>query len=84
MKLEDAFSIKSLRQMKHVGMFGDDCLSVSVEGSNDLRKWFRVTSLKGAGWKYFRFAYRFSGLLAVDRFAGTILDVERRASARLK
>ena len=41
-------------------------------------------SLRTKPWKYYRFRYNFSGLLATDRFAGTVLITQERRTNKLR
>lgn len=84
MKLEDAFAFKSLRQLKNVFDSENGSCTLKIEASNDMKTWSEITSLKGKGWKYFKFRYTFSGMKAVDRFAGTILVTQERFTEKLR
>ena len=83
LKLGDSLALKSIMRMKNIkDMSGT--MSVSIEGSDDLNNWRTLMSLRTKPWKYYRFRYNFSGLLATDRFAGTVLITQERRTNKLR
>lgn len=84
MKLEDAFAFKSLRQLKNVFDSESGTCTLKIEASNDMKTWTEITSLKGKGWKYFKFKYTFANMKATDRFAGTIIVTQQRFDNKLR
>lgn len=82
-KFSDAQSLKSLRQIKHVmDISGKVVLHIYV--SNDLKHWGEVTSLRGSGWKYFRFGLQFTKLKATDSYSGMICVTQSRRFNKLR
>ena len=55
-----------------------------IEGSNDLSNWTELHTLRNAPWKYYRFRFVFSHMLATDRFAGTMLVTQERRTNKLR
>lgn len=83
MKLENAFALKSLMDVRHVSMLQGE-ISLKVYGSNTMRSWVRLTSLRGVPWKYFLFRIDFTNLRATDRYAGCMLITQERRTNRLR
>jgi hypothetical protein len=85
MKLENALALKSIMQIKHIHYMNDDAtLTFRMYASNDLKHWVELTSLRGVPWKYYRFRYDFSDLIATDRFAGTMLVTQERRINKMR
>lgn len=84
MKLENAFAFKSLRQLKNVFDSDGGTCTLAIQASNDMKNWTDVESLKGKGWKYFKFKYEFANMKATDRFAGTFLITQERYTEKLR
>lgn len=84
MKLENAFAFKSLRQLKNVFDSDGGSCTLAIQASNDMKNWTDVESLKGKGWKYFKFKYKFADMKATDRFAGTFLVTQERYTEKLR
>lgn len=84
MKLENAFAFKSLRQLKNVFDSDGGTCTLAIQASNDMKNWTDVESLKGKGWKYFKFKYEFANMKATDRFAGTFLVTQERYTEKLR
>jgi hypothetical protein len=84
MKLENAFAFKSLRQLKNVFDSDGGSCTLAIKASNDMKNWTDVESLKGKGWKYFKFKYTFEDMKATDRFAGTFLVTQERYTEKLR
>lgn len=92
MKLENALALKSIMQIKHihdienlnVGGANDPALTFNMYGSNNLKNWVQLQSLRGTPWKYYRFEYDFTKLKATDRFSGTMLVTQERRTDKLR
>ena len=92
MKLENALALKSIMQIKHIhdienlnaGGTNDPTLTFKMEGSNNLKNWVELKSLRGTPWKYYRFEYDFTNLKATDRFSGTMLVTQERRTDKLR
>jgi hypothetical protein len=41
-------------------------------------------SLRGTPWKYYKFRFTFTNLIATDRFAGTMLITQERRTDKLR
>ena len=84
-KLENGLALKSIIQMRQVKEFGNGAqMMVSIEGSNDLRSWKRLTHLRGTPWKYYRMTLEFTDLKATDRYAGMVLISQERRTNKLR
>lgn len=84
-KLENGMALKSIMQMRQVKDFGNGAsMTVSIEGSNDLKNWRQLTHLRGTPWKYYRMTLAFAGLKATDRYAGMILISQERRTNKLR
>lgn len=63
-------------------------MSLHIYASNNLdtepNSWVELHSLRGTPWKYYRFRYDFSNLIATDRFAGTMLITQERRTNKLR
>lgn len=59
-------------------------IALSIQVSNDLKNWQSLSSLRGTPWKYYRFTYELTNLLATDAFAGTVLLTEERRTDKLR
>lgn len=85
MKLENAFALKSIMQMKHVfSNMTNVNLVLRVLASNDLNGWTSVTSLRGTPYKYYKFRYDLTNMSATDTFSGTMLLTEERRTNKLR
>lgn len=85
MKLGGGMTLKSIMQMKQVKELNADAqMTVSIEGSNDLRTWKRLTHLRGTPWKYYRMTLEFTDLKATDRYAGMVLISQERRTNKLR
>lgn len=85
MKFENALALKSIMQVKHIHDMNENAtLTLRIFASNDLKHWFEMTSIRGVPWKYYRFRYDFTNLLATDRFAGTMLITQERRTNKLR
>ncbi|MCR5270565.1 MAG: hypothetical protein K6D91_06060 [Prevotella sp.] len=85
LKLENAFALKSIMQIKHVMSLSEGAsLNFTIEASNNLKDWVQLSSLRGTPWKYYRFTYAFQNLSVRDTFAGTVLITQERRVNRLR
>ena len=85
MKLENALALKSIMQIKHIhDMNTNASITFKMEGSNNLKNWAELKSLRGMPWKYYKFQYDFASLKATDRFAGTMLVTQERRTDKLR
>ena len=85
LKLEDALALKSIMQVKHIHDINTSAtLTLRIFASNNLKDWIELTSLKSVPWKYYRFRYDFTNLIATDRFAGTMLITQERRTNKLR
>lgn len=85
LKLENGMALKTIMQMLHVKYFNDDAsLALTIQASDDITNWVTLSSLRGKPWKYYRFTYNFTNLIATDRFAGTMLVTQERRTNKLR
>jgi hypothetical protein len=85
MKLENSLALKSIRQIKHLISLSEGAkMSLKIEVSNSIDKWVEVKSLRGKGWKFYRFHFTFEKMKAVDSFSGTVLITQERRTDRLR
>jgi hypothetical protein len=89
MKLENALALKSIMQVRHITDFSDAAgIALEIYASNNLKTaqntWVKLGSLRGKPWKYYRFRYDFTNLIATDRFAGSILVTQERRTDKLR
>lgn len=82
-KMGDAQSLKSLRQVLNVKDISGR-MGLHVYVSNNLRNWGELKSLKGMGWKYYRFGIEFAGLKATDSYSGLIAITQSRRTDKLR
>ena len=85
MKFEQAMALKSLRDLKHIkDMNADAEITLTILASNDCTSWQQLPSLKGRGFKYFKFKYEFENMKAADAFCGTVLYYTTRLTDRIR
>lgn len=86
MKLENGLALKSIMRLRNICQMNSDASVVlHIEGSNDLSdNWTELHTLRNAPWKYYRFRFVFSHMLATDRFAGTMLVTQERRTNKLR
>lgn len=100
MKLENALALKSLMQIRHIKDFTPRTETETVDGqtvthhwpalalrifaSNNLDHWTELNSLRGTPWKYYRFRYDFTNMIATDRFAGTMVVTQERRTNKMR
>ena len=85
-KFSDSLTMKSLRKIKSLysissenGKFG-----ITIYGSNDMKHWTKILSLKGKPWKYFTIKYNMSGMKAIDEFDGTVVVIQNKRTNKLR
>ena len=59
-------------------------MTLQIFASNNLDHWAELHSLRGTPWKYYKFVFNFSNLIATDRFAGTVLVTQERRTNKLR
>lgn len=83
MTLDSPYALKSIRQIRHIkDMEGN--VTLRIFGSNDLKNWRELTTLRSIPWKYFRFRYDFTDLTATDRFVGAVLITQERRTNKIR
>lgn len=84
-KFGNAQLLKSLRQVLHVDdIHSGASVTLHVYVSNNLKDWGELKSLRGMGWKYFRFGLSFSGLSATDSYSGLLAITQGRRTDKLR
>lgn len=75
MKLENALALKTITQLCNIrDMNANGGVALTIKASNVLGgDWVTLDSLHGTPWSYYKFEYDFTGMLATDRFSGTLL-----------
>lgn len=85
LKLGNAMTLKSIRQVKNLMYMNENAnVSMRLFVSNDLHTWTEVGTIKGAGYKFFKIRYEFTGMKATDRFTTTVVRYEPRQSHILR
>jgi hypothetical protein len=86
MKLGGGMTLKSIMRMKNIfDIHSGGTLSVEIWAKNNLNDaWVQLTHLRGVPHKYYQLRYTFTGLLATDRFAGTVLITQERRTNKLR
>lgn len=83
LKLENSLAMKSIMDIKNIyDLHGSVVLTVM--GSNNMRDWITLPSLKGKPWMYYRFKFVFTGIKAVDRFSGSVVVTQERHTGKLR
>jgi hypothetical protein len=84
-KFGNAQALKSLRQILHVKDLNDNAtIELHIYVSNDLKHWGEIHSLRGSGYKYFRFGMKFTGLKATDSYSGMLVLSQTRRTDKLR
>jgi hypothetical protein len=65
-------------------MNADAEIALTILASNDCTSWQQLPSLKGRGFKYFKFRYDLTNLKAADAFCGTVLYYTTRLTDRIR
>jgi hypothetical protein len=85
MKFEQAMALKSLRDLKHIKDMSPEAeIVLTIYASNDCASWQQLPSLRGRGFKYFKFKYEFENMKAADAFCGTVLYYTTRLTDRIR
>jgi hypothetical protein len=85
MKFEQAMAMKSLRDLKHIKDVNPEAtIALTIYASNDCASWQQLPSLRGRGFKYFKFKYEFENMKAADAFCGTVLYYTTRLTDRIR
>lgn len=86
MKLENAFALKTILQVKNLFHSSVGYLTVGLRifASNNLDNWVELSSLRGRPWKYYKFQFDFEDLAPTDTFAGTVLVTQERRTNKLR
>lgn len=85
MKFEQAMALKSLRDLKHIKDVSPEAeIDLTIYASDDCASWQQLPSLKGRGFKYFKFRYDLTNLKAADAFCGTVLYYTTRETDRIR
>lgn len=82
-KMGNAQALKSLRQIVHVKDISGT-MGLHVYVSNNLKNWGEIKSLKGTGWKYYRFGIVFNNLKATDSYSGMIAVSQLRRTDKMR
>lgn len=71
MKLGDSLTLKSPVQIRLIDNMNDKAVKkLRLFASDDLRNWVRLTSLRGRGFKYFKYNLIFENMLPTDTLGG--------------
>ena len=83
LNFDEAIRLKSIRDIKHI----QDCENkpkMTIYASNDCKNWNKINSIKGRGFKFFKFEYKFTNIGAMDTLAGTIVTYETRQENKVR
>ena len=83
LNFDEAIRLKSIRDIKHI----QDCENkpkMTIYASNDCKIWNKINSIKGRGFKFFKFEYKFTNIGAMDTLAGTIVTYETRQENKVR
>lgn len=83
LNFDEAIRLKSIRDIKHI----QDCENkpeMTIYASNDCKTWNKINSIKGRGFKFFKFEYIFTNIGAMDSLAGTIVTYETRQENKVR
>lgn len=91
MKWENSTALKTLSRVKMIYDQSDDGKQVSgkanilyVYASNDCKTWTRVKSLRGRGFKYWKFVIQLKKIRAKDSFSGILINTQERYTNRIR
>lgn len=85
LKLGGSITLKSLRAIKHLmDTSGNGKVKLEVLGSNNAKHWFKLTSLGGKPWTYYKMRYTLTGFKASDSYAGTLVEVQKRREDKMR
>lgn len=86
MKWENSTALKTLNRVKVI--FDQQSTTTKIRlamyGSNDCVAWQRVTSLRGRGFKYWKFNINLSGLKASDSLSGVLIETQERYTGKIR
>ena len=86
MKWENSAALKTLNRVKVI--FDQQSTTTKIRlvmyGSNDCVAWQRVTSLRGRGFKYWKFNINLSGLRASDSLSGVLIETQERYTGKIR
>lgn len=83
MKFDNALALKSIMRIQTVKEMAGQ-VRYEVYASNDLKSWKRLLSLRGTPHKYYRMVFRFTDMLATDRFGGIVAVTQERRVNKLR
>lgn len=73
MKIGDQNALKCLTQCRMIQNMNDNAvIKLRLFASDDLRHWVRINSIRGRGFKYFKYNLIFENLLPTDTFSGIV------------
>lgn len=85
MKWENSLALKTLIRRRLIfEKVLDDNAEIRVFASNDCKRWYRLMSLRGRGFKYWKFVIKFRNMKAVDTFSGAIINTQERYTYRMR
>lgn len=77
MNLGSVLNLKSVRWVRHLADTGGR-LRMEAWGSDDLRYWCRLGTLRGKAWRWYRLVSEVKGMQALDSYAGMAVSSEER------
>lgn len=85
MKLENATALKTIARLKVIyDKTEKGGVTMKIFGSDDCKKWYRVMSTHGRGFKYWKFSFVFADMKAVDTFSGVLANTQERYTERMR
>lgn len=91
MKWENSTALKTLSRIKMIYDQNSEGKQVSgkaniiyVYASNDCKTWTRVKSLRGRGFKYWKFVIQLKKIRSVDAFSGVLINTQERYTNRIR
>lgn len=85
MKWENSTALKTLMQIKTICMLGHEgSVKIYLYASADCKNWVGVTSLRGRGFKYWKFKILLTALTAVDTFSGMLIHTQERYTNKMR
>ena len=79
----DAIGYKTINKILNKGVFRKGAVKIALYGSNDCLEWYRIPSLGGQSWKYYRIAY-YTNMLPTERLTATLADITPRFSNKIR
>lgn len=85
MKLDNPMGMKTIHRIKNIGTFNrkNSFARCVVYGSNDLTIWFKLQSIHGIPFKYFRIGL-YTDLMPYESVSGSILEVETKRADKIR